>query len=443
LELYSTHAVKIGDNASPGAWATHEERVIMPGQIAVGSNSAIQDPINRVAARLCTFLIAATAAWALTLSAYSETFSATHVAPVLVGLMALHLVWQRRFIWFREFTLYGFFVCYLFIALLWTQDTELAANTLAPAVSSMLVMILFGSLISFHNIPTVLFGALCGFAAGAAYYTLTQGFPFSYPEDFSYNAIAGMYLFGLFITLMYGCFGRTSAIFVIAIAAIIMLHIVATTSIKTNLGILLGLLASAIMYIRHFGRLVRRQILLLALLTGALAFAVGTNDALVDQMGRGVQRVTIGVEVLQNRDNVAGYSAFAQRDYWKHAGIEGWKLNPVFGYGVEAFRHDYGITSHSTPVDLLYNHGLIGLLLFYGMFASLFWRLLQLEGRRFSGQRSLMFAGVVCYVFVSLSGTVHYNGFLAFFVAVSSALLGYRGRGSPATPARSLDAASS
>jgi O-antigen ligase len=140
-------------------------------------------------------------------------------------------------------------------------------------------------------------------------------------------------------------------------------------------------------------------------------------------MDRGVQRVLVGVQVLQSREDVAGYSAFAERDYWKRAGIDGWKQNPIFGYGTEAFRDDYGITSHSTPIDLLYDHGLIGLVLFYSVFASLMWRLLQLEHRRFTGQRSLIFAGVVCYVFVSLSGTVHYNSFLAAFIGISSALL--------------------
>jgi len=399
----------------------------MSEQIVADRGAINRDPINRAAARVCTFVMAGTVGTVLTFTAYSESFSATHVGPVFAGLIALHLMWHRRFLWCREFAFYAYFVVYMVIALLWTRDTDLAMNTLAPAVNGVLLMILFGSLISYHNIPTVLVGALFGFAVGAAYYTLTQGFPFSYPQDFSYNAIAGMYLFGLFITLMYGCFGRSSGVVVVAIAVVIMLHIVATTSIKTNLGILLGLVAAGIMYFRHFGRLFRRKILLLIVLGGGMGFAVASNDALVDAMGRGLQRVSVGVQVLQNRDNVAGYSAFAERDYWKHAGIEGWRLNPVFGYGVEAFRHDYGITSHSTPVDVLYNSGLIGFILFYGMFVSLFWRLLELKDRQLSSQRSLMFAGVVCYVFVSLSGTVHYNGFLACFVGISSALLAVRG----------------
>ncbi|MGO8828775.1 MAG: O-antigen ligase family protein [Steroidobacteraceae bacterium] len=394
----------------------------MPEPFAVDQNASGHAWINGIVARLCTFLMAVVASFAVTLSAYTEAFSATHVGAVLVLLIALHLVWISRFTWQREFTLYACLVGYMFIALLWTRDVGLAMNTLLPAVNCILVMIFFGSLISFHNIPAVLAGALFGFVGGAALYTLTQGFPFSYPQDFSYNAIAGMYLFGLFVTLMYSCFRRSAGI-LLAVTVVILLHIVATTSIKTNLGIALGLLAAAIMYFRHFGRLLRSKILLLLVLGGGLGFAVASNDMLLDAMGRGVQRVTVGVQVLQARDNVAGYSAFEQRDYWRQVGIDGWKLNPVFGYGTEAFRTDYGITSHSTPIDLLYNYGLIGLVLFYSVFVSLLWRLFIVDRGRSSSQRVLIFAGVVCYVFISISGTLHYNSFLAAFLGISVALL--------------------
>ena len=209
----------------------------------------------------------------------------------------------------------------------------------------------------------------------------------------------------------------------LAIAVVILLHIVATTSIKTNLGIALGLAAAAIMYYRHFGRLLRRRLLLLTVLLGGLGFAIASSDKLSDAISHGAGRVFVGVQVLQARDNVAGYSAFGQRDYWRKMGIDGWKLNPVFGYGTEAFRDAYGITSHSTPIDLLYNYGLIGLALFYSVFASLAWRLIIVDRGRASSQRALIFAGMVCYVFMTMSGTLHYNAYLAAFLGISVALL--------------------
>jgi hypothetical protein len=405
----------------------------MQERYVVEQNVAVHARINRAFARLCTFLLTAVASLTLTLSAYLEVLHAPRVGALLVVLIALHALWHLRLLWQREFTLYACLLGYMFITLLWTRNVELAINTLAPAINFILVMIFFGSLIKYHNVPTVFAGALCGFVAGAAIYTLTQGFPFSYPKEFSYNAIANMYLFGLFVTLACSCLWRSSGFFLIAIAVFIMLHIVATTSIKANLGVALGLLAAGIMYFRHFGRLFRRRVLTLIILASGLGFAIASNEALLDAMNRGAQRVSLGVHVLQSRGNVAGYSAFEDRDYWKKVGIEGWKLNPVFGYGTEAFRNDYGITSHSTVIDLLYNFGLIGLILFYSIFASLIWRLLPITTKRLSSQRSLILGGVVCYVFVSLSGTVHYNIFLAAFIGISSALLGFHGSANTST----------
>jgi hypothetical protein len=402
--------------------------IIMSEQFIGDQNSANYDGINHTVARICSFLLAAAGTCALMLNAYTEALRPTHIGVVLVVLIVLQLVWISRFTWHREFTIYACLVGYIAIALLWTRDLDLAMNTLMPAINCILVMIFFGSLIGFHSIPSVLLGALCGFLAGAALYTLTEGFPFSYPTDFPYNAIAGMYLFGLFLALMYSCFRRSNGFLLVALAVVIMLHIVATTSIKTNLGIVLGLVAACFMYFRHFGQLLRRRILTLLVLVCGLGFAIASNGTLQEKMDRGLKRIHIGVQVLQAREDVSGYSAFEKRDYWRHIGIEGWQLNPVFGYGTEAFRDDYGITSHSTPIDLLYNYGLIGFILFYSVFASLIWRLLQVKSRRLSSQRSLMFAGVVCYVFVSFSGTMHYSMFLAAFIGISATLLTFHDR---------------
>jgi hypothetical protein len=401
----------------------------MPEKFLVDQIAPGRARINRAAARVCTFLIASSASLIVTMSAYSQAMRATHSSLFLAALIGLHLLWQPRLIWRREYTLYACFICYMLITLLWTRDLDLASNTLVPALAFLLTMILFGSLINYHNVRTVLAGAVCGFVIAAAAYTLTSGFPLSYPVDFSYNAIASMYVFGLFVTLMYGSFRRSSGIVLLGIAVVIMLHIVATTSIKTNLGIVLGLGAAAVMYFGFFGQLVRRKALMLILLACGLGMVIVSNDALVDTMSRGGQRILIGVQVLQTRDDVAGgYTGFEDRGYWKQQGIAGWLNNPVFGSGVEAFRSDYGTTSHVTPVDLLYNYGIIGLVLFYSIFASLIWRLLQVVARHQSKQRSLILGGIVCYVFVSLSGTMHYEIFLGAFIGISVALFAVNDR---------------
>jgi O-antigen ligase len=99
-------------------------------------------------------------------------------------------------------------------------------------------------------------------------------------------------------------------------------------------------------------------------------------------------------------------------------------VSPLFGNGVEAFRTDHGITSHSTPIDLLYNFGVIGFVLFYSIFGSIVMRLRAVQGKNLGNLPALIFAGVVCYVFITLSGTMEYNAFLGIFISVSTALLG-------------------
>jgi hypothetical protein len=142
-----------------------------------------------------------------------------------------------------------------------------------------------------------------------------------------------------------------------------------------------------------------------------------------------VVRVSTGAEALTSThkdkdiDEQAGQLGLATRERWKNEGVAGWMRNPVLGYGVEAFRADVGITSHSTPVDLLYNFGLVGFGLFYGMFLSLLLRLWRAGQERRAGPHPLILAGIVGYASISLSGTVFYNGFLAVFIATSCALL--------------------
>ena len=88
-------------------------------------------------------------------------------------------------------------------------------NTLVPSITFVIALILFGALATCHNLQAVLAGTLCGILIGAAVYTSKTGFPFVYPRDFSYNAIAGMYLLGLFIALLCTCYWRAKLPFLL------------------------------------------------------------------------------------------------------------------------------------------------------------------------------------------------------------------------------------
>lgn len=169
--------------------------------------------------------------------------------------------------------------------------------------------------------------------------------------------------------------------------------------------------------------MLRRNVVPLSILVTALVFAIISNDALLEMVQNGLDRVSHGVEILQRREDVAGSTSLGERADWQILGIKGWVRSPLFGNGVEAFRTDVGITSHSTPIDLLYNTGMIGFALFYAIFVSLGIRLAQVRGSALGSLPALIFAGLVCYSFITLSGTMHYNSFMAIFFAVSAGLL--------------------
>jgi len=381
----------------------------------------LEAQVNR-SGSLGSFGLAAIAAFALTVNAHVESFHAARLGVVLAGVLLLHLIRFPRVAFVRETLIYSSFLAYMLLELLWTADLLLAMNTLVPAANFAILLILFGSLVAFHDLKAVLAGTVCGFLFGAAIYTSVAGFPFRYPAEFSYNAIAGMYLFGLIATLLLASFGRWKRLLLV-VAALIAVHIVGTTSIKTNLGILLGATAAAVIHFSYVSRMLWRNALVVLAIAGILAFAVASNEAAVETIRRGTDRVVLGMRILQSREDVPGYSSFERRAGWQRQGLKEWSGNPVFGHGVEAFRSRFGLTSHASHVDILYNSGLIGLALFYGAFASMMWRLYSARKGDFRNARLIILGALVCYLFISFAGTIHYSAFLAAFFALGIGIL--------------------
>jgi hypothetical protein len=384
---------------------------------------AIPGRLQRVLDLLCTFALSALATVEPMYVATHDDFTPVRQGAWLMALILLHLLMRPWLLFTRELLIYTIFTAYMWLTLIWNPSVVDGMNTLLPALAFILLSILFGSLVAFHNLRAVLMGAVTGFILGAAAYTATTGFPFHYPDEMSYNAIAGMYLMGLLLTLFFGWYTRLRLVPLI-ICLVAMVHIAATTSIKSNLGIVLGATAASFVYLRSFLHILRRNLILLTIFAATIFYGVMNNEGLLEQVGSGLDRVSRGVEILQRREDRAGNTSFGERTDWKDQGIKGWLRSPLFGNGVEAFRTDHGITSHSTPIDLLYDFGVIGFLLFYAIFGSIVWRLMTLKSKSLGSLPALIFAGAVCYAFITLSGTMEYNAFLGVFISVSSALLG-------------------
>ncbi len=379
----------------------------------------------RVVGLASSFLLAFMAGLALTTTAYVESFHSARLAVVYLLIILFHLMRFQRFYVTREALIYGSLFGYMLLQLIWAPDLRLAMNTVVPAASCVLTYILFGSLIRYHDRRAVLGGIFFGFAAGALLYTLTTGFPLRYPSEFSYNAIASMYLFGLISALFLGCYIR-STIPILLVALVVLLHIVATTSIKNNLGIVLGAGGASLIYLKGFTQIIRRHSTLLLVVSGLAGIFLVRNPLILDALQRGSDRIILGLKVLQAREDLPGYNALGRRSEWQSDGLSGWLQNPVFGHGPEAFRSEFGITSHSTYVDLLYNSGVIGLVLYYGIFVSVALRLRSAARDDSRNLLMLVFAGLICYAFVSFSGMLHYSSAFAAFIALSVGLLSER-----------------
>ncbi len=374
-----------------------------------------------------TFLMAFLAAAVISTNAFfGETFGTARITPVLLGLLVLHIGRFPRLVVFRELVLYLLLFLYMILQGVWTEQPAPVIYTLWPALNSLLMMLLVSALLNYHAVSQVVAGLLAGIVAAALAHTVLTGFPFSIPAGFSYNASATVYLFGLFLVLIAGALGAPRTL-TLTLGLLFWLHVVATTSIKTNLGIALGILVSSLVYFRHSLLILRRNAVAVLLLVCALAYFVLSNQSLVDAIARGMDRVALGIQILQVQQDLPGYSAFSSRQEWLSEGLEGWMRNPVFGNGVESFRAQYGITSHSTPIDLLHNSGLIGATLFYALFLSLFWRLLAARKRVSRHIRFIELAGLVCFSFISMTATVHYNAFFAAFIGISVFLLKVQG----------------
>jgi len=386
--------------------------------------SAMQRWTNSLFNLFASFAIAAITSILLIMSILLEALNPARLGALLIVLIGLHLLKRPRLFFCRELGLYALFAGYMVVSLLWTNDVVLGTNSVLPTLDCVLIMILVGSLATYHNLRAVLGGMLAGFLLCALYYDATSGFPFSKPDDFNYGAIAGMFLFGLYITLAFG-WATHRRLVPLVLALVLMVHIAATTSIKTNLGVVLGAFASLLIYFKQFMRLVRRNAIALVIVAGVLAYVIVTNKTFIETVGAGLDRVGSGATVLMARqdDQSRTNKQLGARKNWGTEGIAGWEENPLFGHGVEAFRDDFGVTSHSTPIDLLYNAGLIGLLLFYSVFVSILWQLHQARKLQLGNLRSLLLATLVCYAFISLSGTMHYSFHQAVFFGLSGALL--------------------
>lgn len=253
--------------------------------------------ISRFSGLLATFALAAAATAALTTSVYANLTHPTRVTAALLVLLIVHVLRYLRLWLSRELLMALVFLGYALLSLAWTDNIRAGLVTVPSMVNFALGLTLFSALAAFHNLRAVLAGVVAGFALAAVLYTLTSGFPFALPEDFSYNSIAAMYFFGFLMTITYGAYIRRTLL-PLSAAAILLLLVAGTTSIKYNLGSALGVIGATTLYFQPSIKSISRAILVLVALAGGVAYLVGSNPDLSERVHNGFTRVSLGFSVL-------------------------------------------------------------------------------------------------------------------------------------------------
>lgn len=373
--------------------------------------------------RAGTFLIATTASILLSMGSLFPPYMGTALMSAgLVAVLFIVVIRYERLCFAREHCIYMALCLYMLIAMLWTDNNVLAINTLVPALNFLLAITIFSTLTAYDDSLSAINGFFVGLFLTVTAYVMLTGYPLNHPSWYSYNAVAFVFLFALFLTSLIAGYQRFRWPF-FAFFFLFLALLVATTSIKANLGLALGVIFMIPVFYRECGRLILRYWLPVLLIFSVAAFFTLSNAAAVDRIASGLDRIALGVQILLIRDDIAGYSAFDSRTQWVTFGLKQWLSNPIFGHGVEALRDEIGITSHTTVVDLLYNFGLIGLVLFYSIFLSIVHRLRTTKRCLNAHVRPLIFAALVCFMFATLSATMFTHAILAAVTGISIGLL--------------------
>jgi O-antigen ligase len=133
----------------------------------------------------------------------------------------------------------------------------------------------------------------------------------------------------------------------------------------------------------------------------------------------------------------SGDTSFDTRSGMISRGLDLWVSSPLFGHGNEGFRvmSGFGGYSHSTPIELLVNYGVIGLICYYLFYVLLIRKLLPMLRSQSDYVRVYGFwilLSLACILFWSAAAVCYYEKPIAMLLAALAGLthhyLSYSGR---------------
>lgn len=109
------------------------------------------------------------------------------------------------------------------------------------------------------------------------------------------------------------------------------------------------------------------------------------------------------------------------------AGLSGWVDSPLIGHGVDSFKYlNQNVTghlyySHNNFVEILYNFGILGFVLYYGFIARLTYRIIKIPkcNKNITSFRSLAMGLIIVFLIRDIGGISYYSTLPQLLLCVS------------------------
>ena len=142
------------------------------------------------------------------------------------------------------------------------------------------------------------------------------------------------------------------------------------------------------------------------------------NVAIGDRF-EGIYAILLGQESTVSGDDV--------RLKMIDAGLSGWVNSPLIGHGVDSFKYlNQNITghfyySHNNFVEVLYNFGILGFILYYGFIARLMYRIIKIPkcNKLITSFRSLAIGLIIVFLIRDIGGISYYSTLPQFLLCIS------------------------
>lgn len=134
-----------------------------------------------------------------------------------------------------------------------------------------------------------------------------------------------------------------------------------------------------------------------------------------------------GLFNLLSGEGEADYSALSRADMIDY-GLQQWLYSPIWGYGLDSFKYFYGLVtgvvsySHNNYVELLFDLGLIGCILYYIFYLKILIKGLTLRNRLPSYARAFSVAVIVSFLIYEF-GAVTYSSTPAILMIYMASML--------------------